>query len=356
MPSEPFIIPAGSTVTGTGYLAQTYYRRLASELGFYQSFSTTAQAAVGDTTRYILSDELRDDEAEYDYFGRPWVYIAGAAIPDTQRRILSNRSGHQGPLGALMVSRPFPQPIPVSTLIEVTHPLPIRNHLGVKGLWTCVNEALDEIWIPIRISFTGNGTNSYNLASTTAYAALMKYAQSRGIFDTRELGTTMPATRSPWGYELLESGVDRTLLTETRYNTSETFYLDFVVRGSEYIFDGASWGYRATNDAKGIINTAQQAAAPVDWVLAFGMRKALDHLIEILLREKDIPADRLKLLLDRLMMRKKSWALACARIMIDEFPDAIPERSRAFIDGVTEYGAWSGTFIEPSREVPLVST
>ena len=111
MPKITILTPSVST--GTGYAAATYYRRLASELGFYQAALVSALPGQGDTTRYLIADEFRDDEQEYDFFGRPWVYIATGVLASTQRRILSNPSGYQGPLGALMVSRPYDQTVPV---------------------------------------------------------------------------------------------------------------------------------------------------------------------------------------------------------------------------------------------------
>ncbi len=360
--ADPVAMDTGvPSAVGVGYTWATYYRRLASELGFYQATQVSVEASVGDTTRYIISDEFRDDEAEYEFFGRPWVYIADeSGNPGNdgglQRRILSNRSGFQGPLGALMVSRPYPVPVPAASVVEVTSPLPIKSHLGVKGLVTCINEALADIWIPVRLQFTGNGTNEYDLQDFPVYGALLKYNQGRGIFDTRELGTTMPATRSPWGYSFIESGAERSLITDSRYNDQETFYLDVVVRANEFIFNGSAWGYRAANIAKGLQNSSQQAAAPEDWVLAFAMHKALDHLIEISLRERDIPEERLKRIIGRLEERKRTWARACCQIMIDEFPKAIPERTESMIGGTITDGGWTGTFLEPAREVPIASS
>lgn len=321
MPKITIITP--STTTGSGYTLATYYRRLASELGFYQATIASSLATLGDTTRYIIADELRDDEADYDFFGRPWVYISTGALAATQRRILSHPAGYLGPLGALTVSRPYDQVVPVGSVLEVTNPLPVKRHLSIKGLADCVNEALALINIKTIATVTGNGGYEYDLA---ALSYLTDERQIIGIYDTAYLDPTYPAQESPWSFEVRANGVDRTLVTSRIYSTAETFDLHFIIKANRLVFDGTTWSYLSNNVALGLQGDLYQAAAPPQWVHTFAMVKALQHLRLMTSHRTDVEAQALQRAMAEIERRVAFWASAAARIKVKEFPRPHPPR------------------------------
>ena len=322
----PFIV-LSSSQTGTGPTLADYRHRLADELGFYLRTTVSTVATSGEATRVVLANEIRDDEAGYDFMGRPWLYVASGNQSGTQRRILTEDGvGYQGSRSALMLSRPLAGALASGDAIEITSPLPVKRHLAIKGLNDLVNEALDRIWLEARISITGNGTYSYSKAS---YPWLTRYDQTRGIYDTLWLSSGEAPALSPYGYRLDVNGQSRTLVTEQSYTTADTFQLAVFVRASRLVYDGASWSY--VTSPTGLLNDTYQAAAAEEWVATFGMVKALQHLTRLTLMDRRMDKDEKILMLADLVSRRQQYALAAGEIKRREFPKSLPERSRSFL-------------------------
>lgn len=328
MPSAP-AISASVTPTGTGYTRATYYRRLASELGFYHASATTATPSGGDQTRVLQINELRDDEVGYQLYPRVWAYVASGLQAGTQRRIIApHDAGYQGELGVLLVSRPFSAAVQSGSTVEVTSPLPILRHLGVKGLVDCVNEALGLINIRVIATVTGNGGYTYDLASLPH---ITDTSQIIGVYDTAYLDPTYPAERSPWPVEIRTDGPDHTLVTRRIYSTAETFDLHLIVKANRLRYDGSAWSYLGNNATLGLQADSQQAAAPLGWVHTFAMVKALQHLRLVIAQRNGVEPNARRFAMAEVEDRLQKWAQAAARIKVKEFPRPLPQRKGALV-------------------------
>jgi len=326
----PTLIVPSAPPGGTGPTLATYRRRLADELGFWLQTATTATPSGGDPSRVVLADELRDDEVGYDLVGGLWLYVAWGGLAGTQRRIVRQADvGYQGALGAVVVSRPFSSPLAAGATIEITAPLPVKRHLQVKGLNDLVNEALARIWVEARLPIAGNGTASYDLA---AYPWLTSVEQVRGIYDTRWAAPGQAAELSPWGYRLVTNGATRTLVTEDSYTAADTFEMAVLVRADRLVYDGAAWSYLTT---PGLIDDADQAAAPEAWVLAFGMVKALQYLTRLTLLDRALDQKTKQAMLADLLDRRRTWAAAAKQIKLESFPKPLAERTRPLVSGTS---------------------
>src|SRR5688572_13972666 len=104
------------------------WQRLADELGWRTSTTATATASVGDTTRVVLADEVRDDEAGQGLVSGQWLYVRSGVLAPTQRRILRHNAGHLGPMGAVTLSRPLSSALINGSAIDITSPLPVVRH------------------------------------------------------------------------------------------------------------------------------------------------------------------------------------------------------------------------------------
>ncbi len=337
MPSVP-TITSPVVPTGAGYLRATYYRRLASELGFYTSSSTTSLPSAGDPTRVLQVNELRDDEVDYDLFPRMWAYVASSDQAGSQRRIITHEAGYQGPPGVIFVSRPFAGIVPSGSTIEVTSPLPVKRHLGIKGLMDCVNEALALINIEAIITVTGNGTYQYDLANQPY---LTDIRQVRGIWDTAYLDPTYPAQLSPWPVEIRKNGPDHTLVTQRIYSTAETFDLSIIVRANRLIYDGSAWSYLDNDATLGLQGDTDQAAAPPQWVHTFAMVKALQHLRQIVAQRNGVEKDARTFAMAEIETRLQRWASAAARIKVKELPRPLPTGQGALVYSPNTSPGWN---------------
>lgn len=332
--SAPLIIPSSSTATGVT-LAR-HRRLLAEALGTWQQTTVTALATGGEAARVILADELRDDEAGHDP-GAAWLYAATGGTTGEQRRILSQReAGYQGARGGVVTSRPFAAAVPASTPIEVTSPLPVKDHLGVQGLNRFVNMALARIRVEVRLALTGNGTSSHDLGALAPW--LTRYEQTAGIYDTAYApGGAAPAL-STYGYRIVGNGASRTLVTDWSYTSAETFYLAAWVHADRYVSDGTAWAYATT---PGLQHDAYQSAAPEHWVTAYGCVYALRHLMRLALADRTMDtqerAERLAMLADE----RRRWSLAARQIQLHEMPRSVPERSSGIISVGYGIGGWS---------------
>lgn len=312
----PVAIVPSVAVSASGANLLDLCRRVADTVGFRIQTSISDEAAFGDTTRTILADELRDDESGFEASARDWVYVVDNAQAQTQRRILSVPGvGYQGARGAAIVSRPFNAALEAGTVIDVTSPLPMRQHVGVQGCREAINQGLALIWVPARLTITGAGTYEHDLATFSTYLDRPD-VQIQSIEDTQALGTAYPAELSPWGHRIVANGVTRTLITEAAYASGEAFYLDVLVRGDRLIHDGSTWGY-VTAAAAGLRDDADQTAAPGDWAYVFGCWKAYQNWSKLVSASRTMGAEEKAAILDGpdgVLAKRYSWARAANRI------------------------------------------
>lgn len=320
----PIVVTA--VVTGTGSSLLALERWLARELGFYLATTVTTQASGGDAARVVIAEEIRDDESGYTFLGKPWVYVRTGAQAGTQRRVLDDPdAGYQGARSAVLVSRPFAAPLAVPSVVEFTAPLPVRSHLGIRGLRECIQSALELIRVQVRLDVVGNGTYEYDLASYPIYQA----GQIVGISD-QQYDPASPALESPYLAELVVDGVDRTLVTRTAYSTADTFRLDLIVSADRLVSDGTTWTFIAQNGTTGLQGDAYQTAAPENWVRQFAMREALAATID-LVEASDLPDAQKDRRIQRLREQHRMRSAAAARIKLLEFPRPRPGRAEPLV-------------------------
>jgi hypothetical protein len=333
MPSP--IIVSVSPVTGVGVTRRTYYRRLADELGFYHATTASTTASVGEAARIVIADEFRSDDVGAEFLGEPWVYIATGAQAGSQRRMVMQQGvGYVGQHGALVLSRPFDAAVAAGSVVEVTSPLPVVRSVVVKGLVDCVNEALSYVWVLARLTVTGNDEWEYDLA---AYPWMKDPDQIRTVEDFLSYGTERPAFRSPYPVRMISNGVDRSIVTDVVYSSTQTFTLDVFVKADRLIYDGSTWSFVTQ---PGLQGDTWQAAASEESVLAFGMLKSLQFLARMIAMRNGLDPEARKFALAEVLERKRTWALAAARISRLQHPQPLAQGARALVSGTTEDWSW----------------
>jgi hypothetical protein len=325
----PFVFPASGTLSGIPLAA--YRADLASRLGEYERLTVSTTAASGDAARLVIADEVRDDEEERARWAGGYLYAAGGTEAGVQRRIL--RDGYEGPQGALRVSRPFASPLRVGTPVELTRPLPVKRHLGVVGIDDCVNEALDRIVVEARIPFTGNGSHAYDLSP---YPFIQRPDQIDGVYDwLAGSASTDNPVRSAATIGLRQMGSTRYLETDWLYATSDSFQVAVLVSARRLVKQNGSWGY---SDG-GLVADDDEAAAPLDWVRAFGMLMALRHTMDMTVRDRTLEAPERNLRLATLAADRRRWALAAADIKLHSMPQPRAGRVRGIVAVPTDPNA-----------------
>ena len=329
----PIIGPASSS-SATGATRRTLRRRLAEELGMYGAYtvsSTPSTSVTPDAARQVLVTALGSDQVPESYFDGAYLYVADGAQAGETRKILEG--AYDGPIGSLLLDRPFSAALASGTEVEITSPLPGGRWLTVKGLNECVNEALARIWVAGRITMTGNGTYEYSLAS---YPWITDPDQIRGLDDRFFFGTERPATRTPYPWRVVVNGATRTLVTSTQYSSADTFYLDVFVRGDRLVSDGTTWAYQTT---AGLQSDSYQCAAPEDQVVSFGMVKALQAYRRVLLADALMDKREKAAMLAENERRTLSYARMAARIKRETFPKPYPDTQRG-IATVASFVRW----------------
>lgn len=334
MPGADLVVPSASASTaGTGWTLLQYVEDLAEQLGTYAEYVVSTEATSGEANRLVLVDELRDDEEARDFWAGGYVYPVGDAnvVPQAgqQRRIL--REGYHGPLGGLVVSRPWTASLDAGTVVILTEPLGVREHLGRKGLTDLVNEALGHCVLEARIPFTGNGTRSHSLA---AYPWIRAARDVLGIRDRLDGYANEPTVWSPYPFDINTNGATVTLEPGYAYATGSTFELVAPVRADRLIYAGSTWAYTAT---PGLVADGNQAAAPIKWVTAFGMRQGLRELAKLIRKDGRLsPAEKQEQLAGPggILERYRQWRRTCARIVLDEFPRAQAGPVTGLVGGV----------------------
>lgn len=324
----PFIIPSSTLSVSSSSGLLTYRRALADELGMLHVMLVGA-ASAGDTTRVVLADDLRDDEAGYALWGTPWVYVTTGAQAGAQRRVLDQMgTGYQGPAGALLVSRQFNAALLAGTTVEITSPLPVARHLGVKGLNDCVNEALARTpaVATLTLELTGGSTDSLSLDD---YPWLTHEDQILSIRDRYGVVGVNAARSTGLPYRIDADGATRSLVFGRSYSPGETVEVRVSLPGDRLIYDGSAWAF-ATDDP-GLQDDDDRAAVPDHWVLAFGMVAALRFLERLVARRRDIDKDERADMLGEIRERLAQWSITAQRLRLTEFPRGEPRRSASLL-------------------------
>ena len=326
------VIPV-SVPSGVGTTRRRYRRRLADEMGQWMETTTSAVASHGDPARVVLADELRDDESGYEFAARDWLYVRDGAQQDTQRRILSQTDvGYQGARGAFVVSRPFNAALAEGVTIEATSPLPCKRHAGVKGYNDFVNEALTLCRVVARLTFTGNGTNQQSLA---AYPFVYSDDDIHGLYETDWSGVSSAPVPTASAPTVASNGITRTLVLPRAYATSETYYLDVLVRGDRLVYDGSAWGY-LTGETTGLSADTHQGAAPEGWVVAFGAAKGFEYLLELTGKDETLSDAVRERRMSSYERRRVRWTRTANRIRMYAFPRMLTQAS----DSPVSAGLW----------------
>lgn len=322
----PPIIGPATASTATGVTREAYRRRLADELGSLAvlTVSSTASTSVTpDAARQVLVTALTVDQVPESNFDGYYVYVNDGTQAGETRRVLEG--SFDGPIGSLLLDRPFSAALASGSEIELSSPLGGGRYLAVKGLNECVNEALARIWTVGRISVTGNGTYEYSLA---AYPWITDSDQIRALDDSIYYQTNRPADRSMLPFRVVQNGATRTLVTQYKYTSADTFYMEVFVRGDRLVSDGSTWAYQT---APGLQNDAYQAAVPEDVCVAFAMVKALQAHRRVLLADPRTDKQTRRELLIENERRTLSYARMAARIKREQFPQPVPEPQRGLV-------------------------
>lgn len=319
----PIIVSASAASTGSGPTRRTYRRRLADELGELAVLTVSSEASSAvhpDAARQVMVTALASDGVPFERFDGAYVYVCNGVQDGEVRRVLDGT--FDGPIGSLLLDRPFSATLDAGTEIELTRPLPGTRHLTTKGINELVQEALERIWIEVRLTLTGNGT--YEIPLGADYPWIERYEQLRGIYDTVFVGAAGVPELSSYPYRLVTNGASRTLVTAWAYSSDETFYLDTLVRADRYLYDGTSWAFRTT---PGLQADTWQAAAPEHWVLAFGCYRGFEHILRLIEQDESLSDDQRARAVRYPTRRYQRWVQAATRIKLAEFPKPLQERS-----------------------------
>jgi hypothetical protein len=306
------MVPAD--LAGAGPTLREYRADLGETLGLYQHIMVTSISASGEAARLISAEELRDDEEQPLQFVGAYAYAVDGLQAGQQRRVLKQR--FDDPFDTLMLARPFAAPLAVGTSVEVTWPLPVKKLSAVKGLNDIVNEALDRCRVVGRLPLVGDDTRSFNLAATPFISS---EEDTNGIYDWQStMQTTDPPALSPHGYSLRVDGRTVSLQTDYRYASGDPFELAVFTTGKNLIGQNGIWGYSTT----GLVHDDDQGAVPLYWVRAFGMVKAIDHLLLLARRDPALMTDQQQA---EWLATRARWLATAAKIVVDEFPTPNPK-------------------------------
>ena len=335
MSRGPLILP--SLTSGSGPTARDYWQDLAGQLGRFQTFTVSSVSGTGASSRLVMVDALTDDDVEADEFEGGWLYVLDGDQAGAQRRILS-QDGYQGPIGALLLSRPFSSPLAPGTTVAMTEPLPVVDSRGVKGLLTLISEALKRLRVDARIVFTGDGTRRVSLVD---YPWIRGTEWTDGIYDWRGETADRPSRRSSAEYDVTVDGATVTLELSRAYGPSDTFELKVFAPADLLLFDGTAWGY----STRGFRSDDDQAAAPVRQVTTVAMVKGLDFLLHCVMGDEHLSSDRRTRLMTRYDRIVPQWAKAAERV-IEQQPRRERDLPRRIVSvtGRRPYGSqlWAG--------------
>lgn len=330
--STVIIIPSGAAVAA-GILRPLYRRALGAQYGPFGVYTTDGVATGTEARRQIVCSSLIDDFEDASRLKRRYLYVATGTYAGTQTRIRD--AGYHGSIGYLEVTKPLAAPLASGIEIEIGT-WPCDRYLDQKGLNQLVNEALARCLIEYRAVLTGAGTTGISLLDAEGY--IDQSGRVDAVYDNLDtVGTTDPLEPSPYGSRVDASGAERTLVTDIAYASSDSVELRVLRAGHTLINDGSGW----VTSAVGLTSDDQAAAAPVPWVVAFGMVKLLQIQTEMVEQDETlsdtVKARRLTLLAGR----RRQWSRAAATIMLDQFPKPTPQLSRGLSTFDTTVVGWS---------------
>lgn len=333
----PLIIPgAGAGGGATGTRLRDLRAEIAEELGYYRRALVTSVAA-GDPGRYVVSEDLADDERHWAQQLGTYVYVSDGALAGQSRRVVE--TAYHGELGALTLSHPLPAPLAVNTTVEVTSPLPIGRWGGLWGIDGAIDQALARLPVEVRVPLEGAGGYGTSLA---AFPWISSEEQTRGIYERSLDG---PPVRSPLPYRIERDGGLLTLVTSRPYGTDEPFWLSVLVPADQVLWDGTTWVVVDYSQRGLRGRSAYGVACPPRWVRVFGMVKALQQLRKLIIstaeQDRNARAGQALQAADA-AARIRSWATA-AKLIVDEFPKPPQRRHGPLVESpVAAVGAWTG--------------
>lgn len=321
------IVPATTSTASTFPTFGQMIEDVADNLGTRLRTTISATAVGGEPGRWIVLDDLRDDEQARATFAGGWVHIQNGALAGQDRRIRDE--GYEGPSGALAVSRVFavgavPTNPAAGTVVQITTPLPYKKVGLTRGVADFVLDALKRIRVEARIPLTGNGTQQQGLS---AYGFLTSKADTDGIYDRRWETSGATARRSQHEYAITVNGGTITLETAQTYGTSEPFELKVLVPADVLVYDSSttSWGYTGN----GLVNDGDQASAPLAWVRPIAMTLALDHLLAETEKDTSLTdAERARRMASYTRRRNERWAPAMQAVIQKLLPTRDPDPPR----------------------------
>lgn len=134
---------------------------LARECGYFGLGSVTTEASGIEAERYAISSGYRSDWAKRDRFDGLYLFINGGDDVGVQRKLVNG--DFDGPLGAFKVDYPYAGILQQGTSFEISV-LPAEDYLGVGGLNTAIDLALDTLGVLDHVLLTSDGTRRLSLA------------------------------------------------------------------------------------------------------------------------------------------------------------------------------------------------
>jgi hypothetical protein len=312
---SPIIVPPGSgsaADAGTMPTLSDFYVALAKQLGVYAYGGVSATVPSGEPGRWVILDEMRDDEEDRAAFAGGWISVKSGTQAGTQRRI--RKEGYEGPFGALALARVLPSNLDPATVVEVTNPLPVRSVGMMPGLVDFVNQGLERVWVEVRLPLVGNATRRTSLQG---YPWLTERRQTDGIYDRRYRSGSDPTAESSAEYDVTVDGPTVTLETATAYNTGEPFQLAAFVQASRLTYDGSAWGYARD----GLVNDTDRAAISVGLLRPIAMALALDYLITYTAADRALAdAERTHRIAEYTRRLQTRWGPAAQEVITKRLP------------------------------------
>lgn len=327
------IVPA--TSAGVGVTRRVLRSALADQLGVYRSVTVSDLASGPDANRVVISEDLRDDEDEPEFWGQFFVYVVDGDQAGAQRRVVQR--GYHGSISALILSRPLDLAPEPGTTVLVTSPLPIERIGRTKGLNQIVQEAADRTTVEARLAFTGDGSRAVSLVDAPY---VTNEDQLRGIYDARLTGLASdPLDLSPDLFRLALDGADRSIVVTNAYGSGESFEVAVGMSGGSLIYSSGAWAYSTS----GLTSDDDQVAVPTHWIVAIGMVKALQHLRTLIGLDRSLSPQERAIHLDDVERRMRVWAPAAAEIKRREFPQPVQQNSHPSPTSVAVHDPWATT-------------
>lgn len=243
MPVPIIVSDAGGATIGDSLA--TIRGRLAETLGHHGVGTVTTLAAGLEADKRLISTAYQSDQLPPESLDGLFVHIRDGAEARSSRRIVNG--SFDGPLGALVVDRPYAAPLAEATVFEVSV-LPGEKYQGIEGLRPIINLALEELpvidLVSITITSTGGVADTqYSLAS---YAWPIK-AVGR-VFYPRTSTTSERRREIPRGQWELVLNAHEPILSFTSLPASvgQAVEVELHRPADTWIKTGGTWGSSTT--------------------------------------------------------------------------------------------------------------